>query len=198
MIFLRNDTTFLPFLESIKMIMDEITLIAECVKGNARAQKMLFDKFASKMLTVCRRYFPNKMEAEDILQDGFVKVFQHLENYQHKGSFEGWMRRIFANTALDELRKRKDFLEEKDVSDLSYKLDASISSDDAVQADDLLRMIQALPTGYRIVFNLFAIEGYSHKEIAKKLKISENTSKSQYFRAKAILKAHLEKLNFER
>jgi RNA polymerase sigma-70 factor (ECF subfamily) len=178
--------------------MDEKTLIAGCVKGDAKAQKALFDKFASKMMVVCMRYFPNKMEAEDILQEGFVKIFQKIENYKFDGSFEGWMKRVFANTALDEIRRRKTILEEQDVSEYSYKIFNNSSTDENLRADDLLKMIQALPVVYRVVFNMFAIEGYSHKEIAEILDISENTSKSQFFRAKALLKAQLEKIEFER
>lgn len=178
--------------------MDEKTLIAGCVKGDAKAQKTLFDKYASKMMVVCMRYFPNKMEAEDILQDGFVKVFQKIDHYKHEGSFEGWLRRVFANTALDEIRRKRTNIEEQDVSELSYKITNHESTDDDLQADDLLKMVQGLPDGYRIVFNMFAIEGYSHKEIAETLGISENTSKSQFFRAKAFLRTQLEKIEFER
>ncbi len=178
--------------------MDEKTLITGCVKGDAKAQKALFDKYASKMMVVCMRYFPNKMEAEDILQDGFVKIYQKIDHYKHDGSFEGWLRRIFANTALDEIRRRKTNIEEQDVSEFSYKITNNETTDGDLQADDLLKMVQALPDGYRIVFNMFAIEGYSHKEIAEKLGISENTSKSQFFRAKAFLRTQLEKIEFER
>lgn len=178
--------------------MDDRTLITGCVKGDAKAQKALFDKFASKMMVVCMRYFPNKMEAEDILQEGFVKIFQKIEHYKFDGSFEGWMKRIFASTALDEIRRRKTIIEEQDVSEYSYKIINNSATDGDLQADDLLKMVQALPTGYRIVFNMFAIEGYSHKEIAEILSISESTSKSQFFRAKALLKTQLEKIDFER
>lgn len=180
------------------MVMDEKTLIAGCVKGDAKAQKTLFDKFSSKMLVVCMRYFPNKMEAEDILQDGFVKVFQKIDHYKHDGSFEGWMRRVFANTALDELRRRKTIFEEQDVADISYKLPGSVQTDESLRAADLLKLVQALPDGYRTVFNMFAIEGFSHKEIAEQLGISESTSKSQFFRARAYLQTQLEKIDFER
>lgn len=178
--------------------MDEKALITACVKGDAKAQKMLFDKFASKMFATCLRYFPSKMEAEDILQDGFVKVFQKLEKYNFNGSFEGWMRRVFVNTALDEIRKKKSIFEEKDVSEYAYKIENDYRTDGDLRTNDLLKLVQDLPDSYRIVFNMFAIEGYSHKEIAETLSISENTSKSQYFRAKALLKTQLEKIEFER
>lgn len=181
------------------MVMDDKTLIAECVKGNAKAQKALFDKYASKMLAVCMRYFSNQMEAEDVLQDGFVKVFNNLDKYDDRGVFEGWMRRIFVNTALDELRRRKMQFSEEDIGDISYKIEpASKRTDDNILAEDLMKLVRAMPEGYRIIFNLFAIEGYSHKEIAQQLNIEESTSKSQYFRARAFLRQRLEKLNFER
>lgn len=179
--------------------MDEKALIEGCVKEDARAQKMLFDKYASKMLAVCMRYFNNKMEAEDILQEGFIKVFKHIRNYEQKGSFEGWMRRIFVNTALDEIRKKKMNFDESDIEEIPFKIGfEQHNSEDQLFADDLMKIVQALPTGYRTIFNLFAIEGYSHKEIADMLNISESTSKSQYFRAKALLKTQLEKIDFER
>lgn len=179
--------------------MEEKTLIAECVKGNAKAQKLLFDKYASKMLAVCMRYFSNKMEAEDVFQEGFVKVFKNIGDFKNLGSFEGWIRRIFIHAALDELRKHKDFLVESDVQDIPHQLSPlNNRADNQLLADDLMKMVMALPDGYRTIFNMFALEGYSHKEIAELLNISENTSKSQYFRAKALLRTQLEKIDFER
>lgn len=181
------------------MAMDNTTLIAECVKGDAKAQKALFDKYASKMLAVCMRYFPSQMEAEDVLQDGFVKVFSHIDKYDDRGSFEGWMRRVFVNTALDELRKRKMAFTEEDISEIPYRIEhASKGTDEEIIAEDLMKLIRTMPEGYRVVFNLFAIEGYSHKEIAQQLQIEESTSKSQYFRARAFLRQQLEKLNIGR
>lgn len=178
--------------------MDDNTLVIECVKGNAKAQRMLFDKFASKMMAVCMRYANDTMEAEDVLQEGFVKVFGKLADFKMEGSLEGWIRRIMVNTSLDALRKNKRFQNDSKLEDVDFKISSSELASDHLLAEDLLKMIQALPEGYKIVFNLFAIEGYSHKEIADLLGVSENTSKSQYSRAKAYLRHELEKLEIER
>ena len=178
--------------------MDDNTLVIECVKGNAKAQRMLFDKFASKMMAVCMRYANDTMEAEDVLQEGFVKVFGKLADFKMEGSLEGWIRRIMVNTSLDALRKNKRFQNDSKLEDVYFKISSSELASDHLLAEDLLKMIQALPEGYKIVFNLFAIEGYSHKEIADLLGVSENTSKSQYSRAKAYLRHELEKLEIER
>jgi RNA polymerase sigma-70 factor (ECF subfamily) len=178
--------------------MDDETLIKECVKGNAKAQRMLFDKFSSKMLTVCRRYMSDFAEAEDVVQEGFVKIFLKLPEFKMDGSLEGWVRRIMVNTALDALRKNKKFLQDSSLDDVGYKISDLGNASDELQAEDLMKIIQQLPDGYRMVFNMFAIEGYSHKEIGELLGISENTSKSQYSRARAYLKTRLEKLEIER
>lgn len=178
--------------------MDDNTLVIECVKGNAKAQRMLFDKFASKMMAVCMRYANDTMEAEDVLQEGFVKVFGKLSDFKMEGSLEGWIRRIMVNTSLDALRKNKRFQNDSKLEDVDFKTSSSELASDQLLAEDLLKMIQALPEGYKIVFNLFAIEGYSHKEIADLLGVSENTSKSQYSRARAYLRHELEKLEIER
>lgn len=178
--------------------MDDNTLVIECVKGNAKAQRMLFDKFASKMMAVCMRYANDTMEAEDVFQEGFVKVFGKLADFKMEGSLEGWIRRIMVNTSLDALRKNKRFQNDSKLEDVDFKTSSSELASDQLLAEDLLKMIQALPEGYKIVFNLFAIEGYSHKEIADLLGVSENTSKSQYSRARAYLRHELEKLEIER
>lgn len=178
--------------------MDDETLIKECVKGNAKAQRMLFDKFSSKMLTICRRYMSDNAEAEDVVQEGFVKIFLKLPEFKMDGSLEGWVRRIMVNTALDALRKNKKFAQDSSLDDVGYKISDLGNASDDLQAEDLLKIIQQLPDGYRMVFNMFAIEGYSHKEIGELLGISENTSKSQYSRARAYLKTRLEKLEIER
>ncbi|TXI85739.1 MAG: RNA polymerase sigma factor [Crocinitomicaceae bacterium] len=178
--------------------MDDNTLVIECVKGNAKAQRMLFDKFASKMMAVCMRYVNDSMEAEDVLQEGFVKVFGKLADFKMEGSLEGWIRRIMVNTSLDALRKNKRHVNDSKLEDVDFKLTSSELASDQLQADDLMKMVQALPEGYKVVFNLFAIEGYSHKEIADLLGVSENTSKSQYSRARAYLRHVLEKLEIER
>lgn len=175
--------------------MDDTTLILECVKGNPRAHKMLFDKFSSKMLGVCMRYAKSTDQAEDILQDGFVKVFTKLKDFKNEGSLEGWIRRVMVNTALDQIRKNGKILGDTNIDDVGYKIENNAFVFESLVAEDLMKMIQAMPEGYKAVFNMFAIEGYSHGEIAKKLGISENTSKSQYSRARFYLKERLEKTN---
>jgi RNA polymerase sigma factor (sigma-70 family) len=175
--------------------MDEALLVSECIKGNARAQRELFDKFARKMMSVCLRYSKNTEQAEDVLQDGFVKVFFKLKDYKGEGSLEGWVRRIIVNTALDQIRKDLKFSNNSSFDDVDYKINYNDFTFEKLVAEDLMKMVQAMPNGYKMIFNLFAIEGYSHAEIADTLGISENTSKSQYSRARAYLKERLEKIN---
>lgn len=178
--------------------MDDDTLVKECVKGNPKAQRMLFDKFSSKMMTVCLRYTKDTSEAEDALQDGFIKIFNKLPEFKMEGSLEGWIRRIMVNTSLDALRKAKRFQTDANLEEVDYKVSNFELASDQLQAADLLKIINEMPDGYKVVFNLFAIEGYGHKEIGELLGISENTSKSQYSRARAFLKTQLEKFEIER
>ena len=175
--------------------MDDATLAEECVNGNIRAQRALFDKYASKMIGVCLRYTKNTNEAEDVLQDGFIKVYQKLKDYKKEGSLEGWIRRIMVNTSLDQLRKNTRQLGDTAIDDVDYKVEGSSFVIEQLMADDLLKLIQQLPEGYKMVFNLYAIEGYSHQEIGETLGITESTSKSQYSRARAYLRERLEQLN---
>lgn len=172
--------------------MDEQTLINECLKGKSIAQRKLFELFAPKMMGVCMRYMKSQEEAEDVLQDGFVKVFHKLSAFQSSGSLEGWIRRIMVNTALDQLRRNAKFGNTLDVTEVDYKLENENFTFEELVAEDLMKIINDMPDGYKIVFNMFAIEGYSHKEIAETLSISENTSKSQYSRARAYLREKLE------
>lgn len=178
--------------------MDDETLVSECVRGNPKAQRVLFDRFSGKMMTVCLRYTKDLHEAEDVLQEGFVKIFKKLPDFKMEGSLEGWIRRIFVNTALDSLRKTKKFQGDASLEDVDFKMSTYELASDSIHTEDLMKIIQSLPEGYKVVFNLFAIEGYSHKEIADLLDISENTSKSQYSRARAYLKTKLERLHIER
>ena len=176
--------------------MDEYELVDGCSEGSPSAQRELYNRFSQKMFGVCLRYAKDTDEAQDILQDGFVKVFQKINLFKKEGSLEGWIRRIMVNTALDQIRKNK-----KDQLNVSMdKVDFMISDSDhiveSLMAEDLLKILQLLPIGYRTVFNMFAVEGYSHKEIAEQMGISENTSKSQYSRAKSAMKKLLEKYNY--
>jgi RNA polymerase sigma-70 factor (ECF subfamily) len=174
--------------------MDDNTLINECVKGSSKAQKALFDKYAPKMLAICKRYVKNTNEAEDVLQDGFVKVFQNISVFKMEGSFEGWIMRIMVNTALDSLRKNKKFQFTADVDEVQHLVSFEDFQFDDMDVRYLLNLIQQMPEGYRVVFNMFAIEGYSHKEIAEQLGVTESTSKSQYLRARTFLRTQLELL----
>lgn len=178
--------------------MDDSILVKKCLEGDQKAQRALFDRFASKMLGVCMRYTKNTEHAEDVLQEGFVKIFTKLDYYKGDGSLEGWVRRIMVNTALDQIRKNIKYQDDKSMDDVDYKLELNAHILEGLQERDLLKVISELPDGYKVVFNMFAIEGYSHKEIAEHLNISENTSKSQYSRARAYLKNKLEELGIER
>jgi RNA polymerase sigma factor (sigma-70 family) len=174
--------------------MDEATMIEGCISGNPRAQKQLYDKFSGKMMGVCLRYCSNMDEAEDALQEGFVKVFTKISEFKRDGSFEGWIRRIMVNTALDLLRKNKKHAFNASIDDVNVHLTDGETALNQLAAEDLLMLLSKLPTGYRVVFNMFAIEGFSHKEIAEHLGVTESTSKSQYSRARAFLKESLERL----
>ncbi|MDP5011951.1 MAG: sigma-70 family RNA polymerase sigma factor [Crocinitomicaceae bacterium] len=171
--------------------MDDTTLVIECVKGNPRAQRMLFDRFSSKMLGVCLRYAKDSEQADDILQDGFVKVFTKLKDFKNAGSLEGWIRRVMVNTALDQIRKNGKTLGDISVEDVQYKIENNDHIAERLMAEDLLKLINSMPDGYKVVFNMFAIEGYTHNEIADTLGISESTSKSQYSRARAYLRERI-------
>lgn len=173
--------------------MTEEEIIAGCKARNPLFQKALYEKYSRKMMGVCMRYSGNREEAQDILQDGFVKIFEKIESFQSQGSFEGWVRRIFVNTALDNIRRNKENKLLADIDHVGYSLDSGMSIEGDINAADLLKMLQKIPAGYRVVFNMFAIEGYSHKEIADELGVSESTSKTQFLRAKAFLLKALEK-----
>lgn len=178
--------------------MDDETLVQKCVSGNAEAQRELFNRFSPLMLGVAIRYIKDKERAEDVLQDGFIKVFKNLYRFEHRGSLEGWIRRIIVNTALDQIRKNKKRQNNLQLDDSNFEIKVKSEAVGKLEAEVLMEIIQQLPDGYRTVFNMFAIEGYSHKEIAETLKISENTSKSQYSRAKSLLRKTLKKYDIER
>ncbi|MCQ2177314.1 MAG: sigma-70 family RNA polymerase sigma factor [Bacteroidales bacterium] len=173
---------------------NQLQLIDECKKGDRRAQKALYDALAPKMYAVCLRYVGNSELAEDILQDGFVTLFTKLGSYLGEGSFEGWARKIFVNTALMSLRKN-DVLKQSEDVDAAWNITApDPSALDRISHSELLKLVSELPDGFRTVFNMFIIEGYSHKEIAASLGISEATSRSQLLRARALLQDKIKKL----
>lgn len=181
--------------------MDEDNLLKECLSGNTRAQKLLYERYAPRMFGVCLRYAPDQSMAEDFMQEGFIRIFSKLGSFKSQGSLEGWMRRVMVNTSLEILRK-KDIL--RNSIELSYheapgdgvhNFLANESDDDSiagmVPAETLFKAVSEMPVGFRTVFNLFAVEDYSHKEISNMLDISEGTSKSQYARARAWLQKRL-------
>lgn len=163
------------------------------MKGERTAQEKLYKQFSGKMFAVCLRYFPDRMEAEDVLQEGFIKVFTHLGQYSGSGSLEGWVRRVMVNTALEKLRKKSFLFSLNDHADAISET-TSNGAFSTMEANELLKLVQELPQGYRVVFNLYAIEGYSHAEIAEKLGISEGTSKSQLARARGTLQKQVKEL----
>ena len=169
-------------------------LITRCKAGERKAQELLYKQFAAKMLGVCMRYATDKMEAEDMLQIGFVKVFQKINDYRGEGAFEGWIRRIMIHSALGYYRKHHKMMKMVDLDDASNETSAMPLATADLAAKDLVILIQQLPPGYRIVFNLFAIDGYSHKEIAGMIGISEGASKSQLSRARNVLKEQILKM----
>jgi RNA polymerase sigma-70 factor (ECF subfamily) len=167
--------------------MTEKQLIESCRKGNRLAQQELYQKYSGKMMGVCLRYLGDRETARDVLQDGFVRVFSSLNGYSGIGSFEGWIRRIIVNTALEHLRKNDILKEAADIDCASGIVNEDCAVMTRLSAEEILKLVAELPTGFRTVFNLFSIEGYSHKEIGEMLGITESTSRSQLTRAKAIL-----------
>ena len=167
--------------------------IEGCKKGDSTAQRNVFNHFSGKMYAVCCRYVKDKMEAEDVLIVAFNKMFERINQFKSEGSFEGWIRRIVVNECLTWLRKHKYMMVETEIEAVEGELDFQVL-DEKLQADDLLKLIDRLSEGYKTVFNLYAIEGYSHKEIGEMLGINENTSKSQLSRARAQLQRQLGKV----
>lgn len=168
-------------------------LIKGCAAAKREAQRMLYQVLAPKMLAICMRYAKDRHEAEDILQIGFLKVYQKAETFKGDGSAEGWIRRIMVNTAIEVYRKNQRMMNMTAIEE-AYDSAQTTFSMDNLETKDLLRLIQQLPGVYKLVFNMYVIEGYSHKEIAEELGISESSSKSQLFRARAILREKLIKM----
>jgi RNA polymerase sigma-70 factor (ECF subfamily) len=167
-------------------------IINGCLSGDRRDQELLYRRHASRLYAVSLRYAGNDEEARDILQEGFIKIFENLSNYKFEGSFEGWVRRIIVNTALERFRSKHNLYRVDDLDTLN-EMEADPDNQDhgGLEAYDLLFIIGELPPKYKMVFNLYAIEGYSHKEISKMLKISEGTSKSNLARARVILQRRI-------
>ena len=161
-------------------------LIEACIKGDREAQRSLYDIFSKKMYVVCLRYTKSQQEAEDVLQDSFIKVFKNLKGYRGDSRLDYWIKRIVINTALNSQRKKLYMYPMVDIDDVQNMVSHSKALTD-FNLEELLKMIRELPSGCQTVFNLFAIEGYSHKEIAEMLGVSEGTSKSQFSRARKLL-----------
>ena len=178
--------------DQLKLMSDE-ELIQGCIKGKDAFQYELYKRYSPKMFGVCLRYCASREEAEDVLQDGFIKVFKKIDSFRFIGSFEGWIRRIMVHTAI---RNKYITLRAHEVNTLEGvehpALDEKVTS--KLMMMDLMKLVNELPQGYKIVFNLFAVEGYSHKEIAEMLEIQEATSRSQYLRARQFLREKLDKL----
>ena len=164
----------------------ENDLINGCLAADRRIQELLYQRFAPKMYAVCLRYAGNTDDAQDLLQEGFIKVFRNLEKFRKEGSFEGWIRRVFVNTAIEHYRRKTKLAVVSEKEELAIE-DSSWNVLDQLAEKDIILLIQQLAPGYRSVFNMYVIEGYSHKEIGELLGISEGTSKSQLARAKGVL-----------
>lgn len=167
--------------------MTEEALLKGCLNNDPVAQRELYNKYSAKMLAVCYRYAHNREDAEDMLQEGFIKVFLQIHTFENRGAFEGWIRRIVVHTCINILKKNKKFNESVDIihaNSIQVRED-SVSS--IVQAKQVVECIRMLPIGYRTVLNLYAVEGFSHREIAQMLDVEESTSRSQYTRAKNML-----------
>lgn len=171
----------------------ESELVEGCKRGNPTYQRALYQRYYKLMYAVCLRYTDSRDDAEDILQEGFVKVFKNLGSFQGKGSFEGWIRRIMVHTSIEHYRRNSRYF----MVDVNTAYDLETDSDviGSMGREEILALIRSLPVGYRTVFNLYAIEGYSHQEIGDTLGISEGTSKSQLSRAKKILQEKILQMN---
>jgi RNA polymerase sigma-70 factor (ECF subfamily) len=172
--------------------LSEESIIKGCLERNQRAQRALYEKFAPAMYPLCLRYVREVSEAEDVMISGFMKALNKIDTYSGKGSLAGWLRKIMVNQALGHLRKNKTMYLEVNLEAADYQPQTNWSAGH-LEAEDLMKLVQKLPLGYRTVFNLYAIEGYSHKEIAQLLGISENTSKSQLSRARGLLQKQIVK-----
>jgi len=175
--------------------MTEEAILRGCVKNQAAAQRELYHMYSPKMLAVCHRFAHNREDAEDMLQEGFIKVFMQIHSFGNKGSFEGWVRRIVVHTCINHLKKNKRFNESVDLIQASGVQIREENIPSIVQAKQIVDCIRLLPIGYRTVLNLYAIEGYSHKEIAAMLDIEESTSRSQYTRGRQMLEEILHNKN---
>ncbi len=170
-------------------------IIKDCVKKKRKAQKLLYEHYHRPMLGICLRYCSTNTEAEDVMMTGFMNVFTKIASYKGSGSFEAWMKKVMINTAIDNFRKNKKYKDHLDISEFEDELSTENIIAENISQKEVLNLLRELPPGYRMVFNLYAIEGYSHPEIAAMLGVSVNTSKTQLFKARKMLQDAIQKLN---
>ena len=182
-----------PHLKVIQLYKNEDKLIKKAVKNNREAQHFLYKLHAPKMLSICRCYINDVQQAEEAMLNGFLKVFTNLKSFKNQGSFEGWIRKIMVRESISFLRQKKNIEFSVENIEVQYNYFESINTD--LEVDEIQQLIDALPEGYKIVFNMYAIEGYKHYEIAELLNISEGTSKSQLFKARKVLQQKINELN---
>jgi RNA polymerase sigma factor (sigma-70 family) len=176
-------------------MVNDLEIIKGCARHERKAQQMLYDKYSRFLLGVCLRYATDRSEAEDILQDSFLKIYFSIGDFSGTGSFPGWIRKVAVNTAITHYHRNLKHRYHIEIEEyVSVETGTSSFEEDLFTSDELFKVLNELPAGYRMVFNLYAVEGYKHKEIAELLGIDTNTSKSQYSRARAVLRDKLEKL----
>ena len=174
-------------------MMETYQLVKDCLKGKGAAQSALYEQFAPVMLGICYRYTKSRADAEDVLQEGFVKVFRYLHQFEGRGELGGWIRRIMVTTAINYLKRNAQYQSELSYTDMALHPVSTDNPEITVDAKELAELIRQLPPGYQTIFNLHAVEGYTHVDIGKMLGINEGTSRSQYARARALLISWLEK-----
>ena len=167
--------------------MTEQAIIAGCLENDAAAQRELYNQYSPKILGICYRFSPSREDAEDMLQEAFIKVFTHIHTFQNKGSFEGWIRRIIVHTCINFLKRNRKFNDNIELAEAEIVQVKEETIPSLMQAKQVVECIRLLPVGYRTVLILYALEGYSHREIGEMLEIGESTSRSQYTRSKALL-----------
>lgn len=180
----------------MKSLYTDQELLEGCIRNDRKFQELLYKKFAKSMYAVCLSYAKDRASAQDMLQDGFVKVFDKIKSFNHEGSLEGWIRRIISNTAIDHYRKKSTLNKLIEFESSPTDKSGANTVSDALHADEILNQVRKLPDGAQVIFNLYALEGFSHKEISEKLQISEGTSKSQVNRARVLLQKLLNDLSF--
>lgn len=181
----------------ITLYKEEKTLIQHAIENNRHAQQQLYNQFSPRMLSVCRQYIKDLHHAEDVMITGFMKIFTNLKTFENKGSFEGWMKRIMIHECIDYLRVKKNNFTHQDIEDIILLEKEEIYENNEFSIDDIQLLIDNLPNGYKMIFNLYVIDGYKHQEIAELLKISEGTSKSQLAHARKMLQTQINQLKME-